>query len=44
MGYEGLASIECNLSGDADDVLPTAVRFLCDRIAATAGAAIAGGR
>ena len=46
IGYDGYASIECNLSGDADDVLPAAVRFLRDRIEATAGAssAAAGGR
>jgi sugar phosphate isomerase/epimerase len=46
MRYDGFASIECNLSGDADDVLPAAVRFLRDRIEATAGASSAamGGR
>jgi sugar phosphate isomerase/epimerase len=33
-GYEGYASIECHLSGDAEEVLPEAVRFLRERIAA----------
>lgn len=28
MGYDGWASLECNLSGPADEVLPAAVRFL----------------
>lgn len=28
MGYDGYASLECNLSGPAEHVLPTAVRFL----------------
>ena len=32
--YDGYASIECHLSGDAEEVLPAAVRFLCERIAA----------
>ena len=36
MGYDGFASMECDLSGDPDDVLPEAVRFLRGRIAAAA--------
>lgn len=32
-GYDGFASLECSLSGPADDVLPVAVRFLRERIA-----------
>ena len=28
MGFDGYASMECDLSGPADDVLPAAVRFL----------------
>jgi len=28
LGYEGWASMECNLSGDPEEVLPTAVAFL----------------
>ena len=32
MGYDGWASMECNLSGPADDVLPAAVDFLRARI------------
>lgn len=38
IGYAGWATMECNLSGPADTVLPPAVRFLRDRIAATAPA------
>jgi sugar phosphate isomerase/epimerase len=33
MGYDGFASMECNLSGPAEDVLPAAVRFLREQIA-----------
>ena len=33
-GYDGYASLECNLSGPADEVLPAAVRFLRERIGA----------
>jgi sugar phosphate isomerase/epimerase len=33
MGYDGYASLECNLSGPADDVLPQAVQFLRAAIA-----------
>jgi len=33
VGYDGYASLECNLSGPADEVLPAAVRFLRDRLA-----------
>jgi sugar phosphate isomerase/epimerase len=33
MGYDGYASMECNLSGPGEDVLPAAVRFLRARIA-----------
>jgi sugar phosphate isomerase/epimerase len=33
MGYDGYASLECNLSGPADDVLPQAVQFLRSAIA-----------
>ena len=32
-GYDGYASLECNLSGPAEDVLPAAARFLRERIA-----------
>lgn len=32
MGYDGWASMECNLSGPAEDVLPAAVEFLRSRI------------
>ena len=32
-GYDGYTSLECNLSGPADDVLPAAARFLSERIA-----------
>jgi hypothetical protein len=28
MGYDGWASVECNLSGPADEVLPRAAAFL----------------
>ena len=35
-GYEGWASMECNLSGDPQTVLPAAVRFIRDAIAAAA--------
>jgi sugar phosphate isomerase/epimerase len=38
MGYDGYASMECNLSGPAAEVLPDAVRFLRDRIAAAEAA------
>ncbi|MDQ3691160.1 MAG: sugar phosphate isomerase/epimerase [Chloroflexota bacterium] len=38
MGYEGWASMECNLSGPADEVLPAAVEFLRARIAEAATA------
>lgn len=31
-GYDGYASMECNLSRPADEVLPAAVRFLRERI------------
>ena len=34
MGYDGWASMECNLSGPADEVLPAAVRFLRGQMAA----------
>jgi sugar phosphate isomerase/epimerase len=33
MGYDGYASMECNLSGPADDVLPASVAFLRGQIA-----------
>ncbi|MGI8930441.1 MAG: sugar phosphate isomerase/epimerase family protein [Candidatus Limnocylindria bacterium] len=36
MGYDGWASMECNLSGPPDDVLPAAVGFLRARIAEAA--------
>jgi sugar phosphate isomerase/epimerase len=42
MGYDGYASMECNLSGPGEDVLPEAVRFLRARISA-ADAAVADG-
>lgn len=32
-GYDGYASLECNLSGPADEVLPAAARFLRQQIA-----------
>jgi sugar phosphate isomerase/epimerase len=32
IGYDGWASMECNLSGDADEVLPPAVEFLRSHI------------
>ena len=35
-GYEGWASMECNLSGDPQTVLPAAVRFIRGAIAAAA--------
>jgi sugar phosphate isomerase/epimerase len=34
MGYDGWASMECNLSGEADAVLPQAVAFLRECLAA----------
>ena len=40
MGYDGYASMECNLSGPADDVLPASVRFVravIDEVEASAG-------
>lgn len=36
IGYEGWATMECNLSGPAEVVLPAAAAFLRERIAATA--------
>ena len=39
MGYDGYASLECNLSGPADDVLPQAVQFLRSAIARNDAAA-----
>jgi sugar phosphate isomerase/epimerase len=41
IGYDGYASIECNLSGPAEEVLPPAVEFLRRRMAA-AEASVAG--
>lgn len=38
MGYAGVASMECNLSGDPDVVLPEAIRFLRQRIAVASSA------
>lgn len=38
MGYDGFASLECSLSGPADDVLPAAVRFLREHMAAAEAA------
>lgn len=35
IGYDGWASMECNLSGDPEEVLPSAVSFLRERIEAT---------
>ena len=46
LGYDGYASLECSLSGPADEVLPAAVQFLRERIAATRTSAeppVAGG-
>ena len=37
IGYDGWATMECNLSGPADEVLPVAARFLRERIAVSAG-------
>jgi sugar phosphate isomerase/epimerase len=37
IGYDGWATLECNLSGPAEVVLPAAASFLRDRIAATVG-------
>jgi len=37
-GYDGFASLECNLSGPADAVLPASVKFLRQRIAEAQGA------
>lgn len=34
IGYDGWASFECNLSGPADDVLPSAVQFVRERLGA----------
>ncbi len=36
IGYEGWTTMECNLSGPAEEVLPAAARFVRERIAATA--------
>jgi sugar phosphate isomerase/epimerase len=36
IGYDGWATMECNLSGPANEVLPVAARFVRDRIAASA--------
>lgn len=47
MGYAGYASMECNLSGPAEEVLPAAVRFVRDGIARAEDAlvgAVGGGR
>ena len=41
LGYDGYASLECSLSGPADEVLPAAVRFLRERIAVAEGSAAA---
>ena len=41
MGYDGWASMECNLSGPPDEVLPAAVDFLRARIAQAANGAVA---
>ena len=37
IGYEGWATMECNLSGPADAVLPAAASFIRDRIAGASG-------
>jgi sugar phosphate isomerase/epimerase len=34
IGYHGWATMECNLSGPAEQVLPDAARFVRERIAA----------
>jgi sugar phosphate isomerase/epimerase len=39
MGYDGFASLECSLSGPADEVLPAAVQFLRKHIADAESAA-----
>ena len=39
MGYDGWASMECNLSGDPELVLPAAVAFLRSHLERTAGGA-----
>ena len=36
MGYDGWASMECNLSGPPDEVLPASLAFLRDRISQVA--------
>jgi len=36
IGYDGWATMECNLSGPAEEVLPAAARFVRERIDATA--------
>ena len=36
IGYEGWATMECNLSGEPEQVLPVAVAFVRERIAASA--------
>ncbi len=41
LGYDGYASLECSLSGPADEVLPAAVRFLRERIAVAERSAVA---
>ena len=43
MGYDGWASMECRLSGPAAEVLPAAVRFVRDRIAAAEQTLLAAG-
>ena len=35
IGYDGWASMECNLSGDAEEVLPAAVAFVRQRLEAS---------
>jgi len=42
MGYDGFASMECNLSGPGEEVLPAAVSFLRDRMAEAGSATPAG--
>jgi sugar phosphate isomerase/epimerase len=36
MGYSGWVSLECLLSGPPDDVLPTTLAFVRERLAAAA--------
>jgi sugar phosphate isomerase/epimerase len=41
LGYDGWASMECNLSGEPADVLPRAAEFLRSQIERSRGAVVA---